>query len=211
MTDKEDIYAKTRSLYMDRIATLSRDRLRDVYGIDVHGNTLTVPFFGNPLTVDERDIVTAEGRPVPFEIVVVLARYLLMCPETLPVPGDWTAFRDFKDAGPLTVYYRDNVEGEIKNHFSDPANDITQAGMALGGYAPDLALSYDVVMAFDTLPHLSVLLLFNFPDEGFPSSCSLLFQDRADCLLDPESLAILGAVFARKLCGSDKAIRSPIS
>lgn len=207
--NRESVYAKTRNTYMAKILAMPRDRLKSVYRLDIRENRVIVPFFNESLTVTESTMVDSMEKEVSFEILVVVARYLLMCPESHTDQNDWAAFRDFKDAGPLTVYFRDNVEGEIKKHFSHLRHDLKQAGLPLGGYTPDMDLSYDFAMAFDALPRLPLLLLFNFPEDGFPSSCSVLFKGQADRLLDPESLAILGAVFARKL--TKTAIASPIS
>jgi hypothetical protein len=124
---------------------------------------------------------------------VILCKYLLLCP-THPTGGsEWVSFRDFKDSGPLTTYFDNDVEKPIARFFSGRTHLLEQASKSLEGYPPDLELSYDVSVGFDLLPRVPVLLLFNDRDEEFSATASVLFEKRADQYLDAECLAMSGS------------------
>lgn len=66
------------------------------------------------------------------------------------------------------------------------------AGKQLGGYPPQMPVTYDVALQFDALPKVPVLLLVNDRDAEFPARCSVLFERHAESYLDAECLAITG-------------------
>ena len=126
-------------------------------------------------------------------------KYLLLCPPYPPKASDWTAYRDMKDTGPLTVFFDHDVERIISDHFVGRPRALADAGRRLGAYPPGLDARYDVAAQFDGLPKVPVLMLFNDGDEEFPARCSVLFERRAEQYLDPESLAMLGSFLAHRL------------
>ncbi|MCP4719343.1 MAG: DUF3786 domain-containing protein, partial [Desulfobacteraceae bacterium] len=111
----------------------------------------------------------------------------------------WVAFRDLKDSGPLTVYFRDNVEQSIAKGFAGKVEELKQCMAALNGYAPGLDVSYDLAMQVDGLPKLPMVVLFNDAEELFPPKCSILFEKQAETYLDAECIAMLGHQLASQL------------
>lgn len=200
MADKSDIYSITSRKYLDAIMGMSWDRIRKVHCLETSDISITIPFFNRIVQISDKGFIDDTGKDVSFDVAVVLSKYLLMCPNTLYPDTTWVSFKDFRDSGPLTVFFEDHVEGKIKQAFSDFPETLKESCLALGGFTPQHQLSYDLVMAFNALPHIPVFLLFNQADEDFSSSCSLLFEARAERFLDPESLAIMAAVLAGKLC-----------
>jgi hypothetical protein len=192
-------------MYLEQIMAMSWDRLETTYGLDTRDRMIRVPFFRSLVQINKKGFFFSTDEKAPFDVCVIAARYVLMCPETLPTGKELSAFRDFKGSGPLTVFYADTVEGKIKKNIHDPTRNLKHACLELGGYQPNAPISRDLVMAFDALPHLTVYLLYDFPDEVFSSSCSVLFESRAQTMLDPESLAMIGAVLAQKLVALSKS------
>lgn len=198
MAAASPVFKKTYADYLAQIAALGRDRLGPMLGAGVDGRKITIPFLGRQFSVTDTAFVDAAGERVDFEGCVVLARYLLMCPDELPRETDWTHFRDFKETGPLTVYFDRDVEQALAGLFAEDITAAAAAVNALGGVTPDIGAAYDYVAQVRALPNVPVLILFNDADPDapadFPATCSLLFEKRADRFLDPESLAVLGRV-----------------
>ncbi|MFA6010170.1 MAG: DUF3786 domain-containing protein [Desulfobacteraceae bacterium] len=200
MDEKVHVFEKTLSTYQERLMAMPWDRLKSSRFFNVSGKNLSMPFFNDIFHVSEKGILCQEGTLTSFDVSVVIYNYLLMFQDDMEEGKTWVAYRDIKDSGPLSVYFADNVENKIAGAFSKKSTTIINACLAMGGYKPSSNLSYDVVMAFDALPSVRLLLLFNREDEDFPASCKVLFSQGVDQYLDPESLAILAAIFASRLC-----------
>jgi hypothetical protein len=156
--------------------------------------------------VSGKGIIDPSGKLPPLEVSVVLCKYIILCPDVKPTVDDWVSYRDFKDSGPLTSYFENNVGQSIANYFTDRLSELEKSCKALGGFPPDIELSYELSMQFNALPRVPVLLLFNDADDEFPAHCSLLFEGRAEKYLDAECLAILGmllSVYLRKRAEKD--------
>ena len=130
---------------------------------------------------------------------MVLCRYLIMCPSVEPKPKDWVAYRDFPDAGPLTVFWADTVEGAIAKTFAGHVYRLRRASQRLGGAPAGMEISCDLCCRFTPLPKVPLLLIFNDADDDFPAAASLLFEKRASRYLDAESQAILGHALVNRL------------
>jgi len=196
---KSSVFEKHYYDYVRQLADIDMAPLLPVIDIHMDGGTCIIPFFGEDYRVSEQGIADASGNLPSYEVCVMLCRYLLNCPLQLPVQDDWVSFRDFKDAGPLTVFYRNIVEGLIVRSFAGNIAGLQTAAETHGGHRPLLELSYDVVMRFVALPRIPLLLLFNDADDDFPPQCSLLFERRAESFLDAESIAIVGSILANRL------------
>lgn len=195
------VFKQTYRDYLDIVKKIDFSKKKDVAGIKKEGADLVIPFFDSVIRFTGTGFKDAEGHTPKFEVSVVLFRYLMMCPDRLPAKGDWTAFRDFPDAGPLTVFWSDNVEGPIVSHFTGRIDHLYRRCQAMGLKEPDLSVSYDLALTVDALPRVPMLLLFNDAEEGFSPTASVLFQKDATHYLDGESLAILGGIFAARITG----------
>jgi hypothetical protein len=131
---------------------------------------------------------------------VILAKYLLLCPERSHHDAEWVSFKDFKRATHFTNvnYFASDVERAIEKHFSGKLPELGEACRKLGG-TPTKMASFDLCMQFHALPRIDLLLLFNGADQEFPAKSTVLFQKHAEYYLDPESLAMTGACLAKKL------------
>ena len=204
MKNRSPVFEENYRFYIDRIKDIPLDRIASRLGAGTEKDGIVIPFFGRPYGVSAGGITDASGRKPPYFVCIVLFKYILMCPDQEPDIGDWVSFRNFKDAAPLITYFTKRVENDLTDHFSGQAGRLVSACRDIGGYPPELDLSYDVVMMFDALPKIPVLLLFNDQDDEFPAQCSVLFQQQTQDYLDMECVAGLGNVVAAQLIAADK-------
>ena len=136
------------------------------------------------------------GKQPSLDISVIIFKYLLMCPDVYPQEKEWVSYRDFKDSGPLTTFFANDVERAIVSYFTGKLSDMEKASKSLGGYPSDIEVTYDLSVQFDALPQVPILLLFNDADDEFPAQCSVLFERRAEKYLDPESLSMIGRLLS---------------
>jgi hypothetical protein len=190
------MFEKHYNDYLHRIACLDFDSIARKLGGKIHenpwGKSVKLPFFDTLYDISPKGIKDTSGQRPIYDICIILFRYLLMCPEIRPHDPQWVSFRDLKDAGPLTVYFRDNGEKAISDRFAGNTEKLKQCMTVLNGYAPDLNVNYDLAMQIDALPKVPMLLLFNDADEGFPADCSILFERTVESYLDAECIAMLG-------------------
>jgi len=196
MIPKSPVFERHYQDYLKRLKSLDFESIALKLGGQMHktqwGNSLTLPFFGNSYEISCQGITGPEGEKPGYDICIILCRYLLMCPATMPHEPQWVAFRDLKDSGPLTVYFRDNVEQAIAAQFSENLDGLKQCMATLEGHPPELEVYYDLAMQVDALPKIPMVLLFNDRDESFPVKCSILFQRNVEIYLDAECIAMLG-------------------
>jgi hypothetical protein len=193
------VFKQTYQNYLSRIKEVDAKPLEVKLGVHADSGAITIPLFGRPYTVYDNKISDPEGKRPSFDICIILCKYILLCPESLSGEKEWTAYRDFKDAGPLTTYFSNDVENAISAYFSGKLNELNTACELLGGRDPHLDVSYDLATTFDLLPRVPLLLLFSDGDEDFPAHCSVLFERRAESFLDAECLAVAGRLLFEKL------------
>jgi Domain of unknown function (DUF3786) len=199
MNEKLHVFEKTFKEYLEQIASMNFELSEDIIGIKVKKDKITIPFFEKPYLVSDKGIIDPSGRQPLFRECVVLCKYLLLCPDAAQQEEGWVAYRDFKDAGPLTVFFANSVEKPLGAHFSGRLAELEKSSKTLEGFAPDLRLTYDLCVQFNALPRVPILLLFNDADDEFPAHCSILFKQGSDNFLDAESLAILGGILSGRL------------
>jgi len=187
-----EAYEKIYAGYLVRLRGLDVRHLPERLGVEMEDTAVLVPFFGRIYRVSSEGIQGPDGARPPLDLCVILSRYLLVAPPVAAGEEDWVTFRDFKDSGPLTIYFANEVEGAITRRFSQRLSDLAAAGQALGGGGPDIEADCDLALRFEALPVVPLVLLFNDADEEFPARCSLLFERRAERYLDAECLAMLG-------------------
>jgi hypothetical protein len=199
MAELSPAFEKTYQIYLERIGRLAFKSLEKNLGVTVEKDEVIVPFIGKPYRVSAKGILDPAGQRPSLEICVVLSNYLIWCQDDYSIGDEWVSYRDFKDAGPLTVFYANSVEKPIARHFSGKLHELETSCLSCGGVASELEVSYELSIKFNPLPKVPMLLLFNDVDEEFPAHCSLLFEKHADKFLDAESLAILGMILSTYL------------
>ena len=192
MTSKDSVFEKTYKDYIAQVAGIDLKPIAQKLRVKVEGNDVTIPLFGKPHKVSESGITDPSGNQPSLDICVICCKYLLMCPDVYPTEKEWVSFRGLKDSGPLTTYFANDVERAIAASFAGRVDDMKEACKTLGGYPPDIEVTYDLSMQFDAVPQVPVILLFNDADEEFPPRSSVLFERRSEDYLDPECLAMVG-------------------
>lgn len=197
--EKEHVYEQTYQDYRSRIAAIDLKFAADKLDLQMSGDAVIMPFFGKPYRVSTQGIADPAGKQPHLSISVILCKYLLMCPMIVPLGGSWMSFKDFKDAAPLIQAFFNTVTLPLAESFSTRLADLESAAEKIGGYPPADDFPYDLSLQFDALSKVSLLLLFNDQDAEFPAQCSVLFEKRAEKLLDMECLAMVGMLFSEYL------------
>ena len=193
------VYNQTYQRYLEKLKTMRFEGRDTLLGITLESDTVLVPYFGQTLRLTADGLTNEAGQRPDFSDCVEVCRYLIMCPLFAPEQKDWVAYRDFPDAGPLTVFWSDTVERPLARTFSGAAGALEKACDSLGGTIPDMEIACNLCRQFTPLPRLPLLLVFNDADDEFPASASLLFEKRASTYLDAESQAILGRALSERL------------
>ena len=196
---EEHIYERTYKDYLSRIAEIDLKFTADKLALQMDDENVMVPFFGETYRVSQHAITDACGKQPHLSIIVILSKYLLMCPLIEPLGGNWMSFKDFKDAAPLVQAFFNTVTLPIAESFATRLADLDQACKRLGGYPPRDEYPYDLSMQFDALSKVPLLLLFNDKDEEFPAQCAVLFEKRVEKFLDMECLAMVGMLLSEYL------------
>ena len=199
MADRSPAFERTYKDYLEQVAKIDMRSINEKLGVRVEGNATIIPLFGKPIRVSPRGIIDHSGQRPSFDICVILCKYLLLCPDSISKETEWAAYRDLKDAGPLTAYFANDVERSIAARFSGRLRELETAGKALGGCPPEMEFSNDLSMRFEALPRVSLLMLYSDADEEFPAQCSVLFARCAERYLDAECLAMVGRLLFTNL------------
>ncbi|MDO9265100.1 MAG: DUF3786 domain-containing protein [Desulfosalsimonadaceae bacterium] len=204
--EQSDIFEKNYQQYCAQLAEIDFGSIKDRLGITGADGGIAVPFFNEIYLVTKNGITDATGSRANYVVSVILAKYILLCPDKLYHDPDWASFKDFKRNSQFTNvnYFSSDTEKTIEKQFSGRLDALKKACGELGGFPLEMDISYDVSVQFDALPRISMLLLFNDKDNAFPAKCTVLFQKHAEFYLDPESLAMTGAVLAKSLTSISK-------
>lgn len=187
--------------YCRQINALDLLSIKDILGIEIRGQEAFVPFLGEEYTVSNNGIADKFGHRPDYMVCVILAKYLLLCPDAPIVNKEWSALKDFHKVSQFTNLnvFTSDAERPISKIFSGRIGALADASKKLGGKPCGLDVSYDFTMEFSIVPKINILLLFNDSDDDFPAACSVLFQKQAEDYLDPESLIMSAITFTRQL------------
>lgn len=203
MEPKSLVFEKHYNDYLQRLDALDFDTIALKLGGQINKTpretSIILPLLGESYEISSQGIRDSSGEKPRYDICIILCRHLLMCPEILPHDRQWASFKDLKEAGPLTVYFKDNVEQAIAAGFAGKTEELKRCIAALNGYPPKLEVSYDLAVQVDALPKIPMVLLFNDAEESFPPECTLLFERQVETYLDAECIAMLGYRLARQL------------
>jgi len=204
MEGEETVFERNYEDYLAQLKNISIESIAPNLGGKVEEGVIKIPLFGINYEVSVSGITDPSGNKPAYDICVVLSKYLLLCPDAPPKEDEWVSFRDFKDSGPLTNYFNNDVERSITSYFKGRLAGLKKASKSISGHQPNLDVNYDLAMQFDALPMIPVILLFNDADEEFSAKCSVLFERRAEKYLDAECLAMLGWQLFNHLRRADK-------
>ncbi|HAY20736.1 DUF3786 domain-containing protein [Desulfobacca acetoxidans] len=196
-----DIFERHYIDYCDQIAKIDWTSRGDRLGIRHYDDQMVVPFFNRDYTVSGKGIFDSSGNRPEYMVCVIIAKYILLCPDQSYYDMEWVSFKDFKRTSHFTNvnYFASDTEQAIEKTFRNRLDDLFRVSEEFGGIHLEMRTSYDFSMQFKALPRISLLLLFNDGDEEFPAYCTVLFQKQAEYYLDPESLAMTSAFLAKSL------------
>ena len=196
------VFQKHYKAYISQLAGLDLAETGHGAGGRIHTGPeneirVAIPYFNKSYFVSAQGVENEAGNQPGYDICTILCRYLIMAQTWTkgPLPSGnpgWVNFRDLKDSGPLTVYFRDNTEAAIPNALAGKEDRLPDIMAPFNGTVPDLDLQYDLALEITALPKLPLLLLYNAAEPGFPAACSVLFQKNAETFLDAECLAMAG-------------------
>jgi hypothetical protein len=199
MPGPNTVFKETCQNYLKEIQRIDLQEISEKLGLTTHGDNFFIRCLNREYNISEHGFQTISHETAPYDVFIVLSRYLLMCPAVEPAGAELSSFRDFKDSGPLTVYFSHDVETKMARHFAGKKDELIMACRSMGGYESGVSAGYDVGARFDVLPKIPLVLLFNDRDNEFDATVTLLFEKRAESYLDAECLAILGNLLCQSL------------
>lgn len=201
MEQRAEVFEKHYQDYCERIAGVDLAGAADVLGASMDAGRLRIPFFGREYFVSKDGIFDEAGDRPGYTACVILAKYVLLCPDRVVDDPQWVSFKDFKKDSHFTNvnFFNSDTLRAVSSHFAGRGDLLKSACKKAGGFSPETGLSYDLIFQFEALPRVALLLLFNDGDEDFPAECNVLFPAHAQEYLDPESLAMTGALLAGRV------------
>ncbi len=194
MREKNEVFEKNYRGYLEQISRRDLGRAARILGGRIEEKEMHLSFFGTDYRISGEGISDASGKRASYRVCIIFFKHILLCPDTVPETGKWTAYREFKDAGPLIGFFAKDVEQALADHFSGKVGELEKNCRILGGFASEEELPYDLAVEFEVLPRIPMLLLCNDADEEFPARCTVLFRRSIGDYLDMESVAVLGSV-----------------
>lgn len=201
------VFETTMEDYLTQIGAIDLVSRAETLGATAREGALILPLYGIPYRVSKEGVFDADGQKADFAVSVVLCRYILQCPATVPTPGGWVTYRDFRDAAPLTGYFTTNTNKVIETTFRGRLAALEEACHRIGGRLLGEP-SFDLAVALDFLPRIPVHLRFNDRDDEFPAQSSVLFRQSAEHFLDMECLAIGGTLLTGLLINKSTGDKS---
>ena len=205
MTEQSKIFETHYEKYCQDIGACNLESAAQILGMALDGEAALVPFMGEEFRISGEGITDAAGQRPQYGLCVILAKYVLRCPEKVHHDPQWVAFRDFKKEAAVTNvnFFTSDVETAIVKRFQGRLERLAAAARRLGGKDHDSGAGWDLATVFTLLPRIRLLLLFNDRDEDFPCQGRVLFEKHAEIYLDPESLAMTGAALVKYLIRAD--------
>ncbi|HCY84021.1 MAG TPA: hypothetical protein DHV36_02680 [Desulfobacteraceae bacterium] len=211
MPDPSPVFDRHYEDYLKQLAAMDLSAVGSELGGEVtdtpEGVRVTFRYLGRTYHVSSQAILRPDGSRAGYDACIVLCRYLIMGRDRGKTASgrntkdntEWVGFRDLKESGPLTVYFKDNVESALTCVLTGKTDAAKAICATLEGRVPAIDLNYDLVMEIPCLPQIPMLLLFNDAEDGFPASCSVLFRGDVETYLDAECIAMTGYRLAAKI------------
>jgi hypothetical protein len=192
-------------VYKELLAQLSSvalaDRAHGLGGSQTEdGMELTM--FQRRFLITSKGVEALDGGGVPVRKRIIMCKYILQG-GSVPLTGQWVAYREFKDSSFFMSTFRSRVEDRLARHFSGRKDALETACKALNGQ-PAYGMGGDLCFRFEALPRVPLLLIFYEGEEGLPPGATVLFDRSASAFLDMECLAVLGWILTDELILMDK-------
>ncbi|MFW6333988.1 MAG: DUF3786 domain-containing protein, partial [Desulfosalsimonas sp.] len=103
-------FDETYRRYLAQLADLDIDRRGGILGAVMKAGTPEVSFLGNTYRVSAGGVSGSDGKRPSHAVSVVLLKYFILCPESIPENRGWVSYRDFRDAAPFAGAFAGNTE-----------------------------------------------------------------------------------------------------
>jgi len=159
--------------------------------------SFTVPFLGEDHTVSypEGVVKRADGSPAGGMEAILILHYLVHA-DGLANSGEWVAYRDLPGARYHEPAFKAEVEGPLSRGLAGRLESLRTWARE---EARALDLPGDVAAAWEILPRVPLLIIFNEADEEFPASARVLFDITAPNYLPTEDLSALAELAVSRL------------
>lgn len=201
-SEKSPVFEETYKGYLGKISKIDYLSKNESLGTRIEDNSLLIPLFDTIYRFGEDGISCSEPGALNAATQVMICKYILDCPVTLPAHLDdqLVTYREFKDSGPLISYFTTNTNKTLESTFRGDVDSLRQKGISMGGAVMD-SDTYDLSLQFFAFPRIPVIVNFNDVDELFPAVCSVLYRKSAALFLDMECLSMTGTLLTGKLIG----------
>ena len=200
MTPRAPIFDQILADYRQKVKDIDDGTRRcDALGVTQTQIGFTVPLFNQSITITADRITDENGASPSHSACVLACQYLLLCPKSPQPDHALVTYKDFKDAAPYVIGFKNTAEHAISKAFSGRLHALEMACHALNGQLFDTDVACQLAFQFQALPRVPIFLLFNDADDDFPAQCTLLFWKDAASYLDMECLAMIGAMLAHRL------------
>jgi hypothetical protein len=158
-----------------------------------------VPWFGDEVAVSypEGVVSRADGEKVGGIEELIILHYLVNA-DGIAVKGRWVSYRDLPGARYHEPAFYADAEGPLSLGLEGRLEALSSWAKS---HARHEDLPGDVAAAWDVLPRVPLLLIFNEKDEEFPASARILFDITASNYLPTEDLSVLAEIAVSRLLG----------
>ena len=120
MAIPSEIFEKNYQAYCDRLKTVDFERVKAVLGLVSDGGQLKIPFFDRQYQVSAEGILDDQGNRPDYHAFIILAQYILLCPDKIHTDEEWAAYKDLKRASQFNIanYFTTDAEQAIEKPFS---------------------------------------------------------------------------------------------
>ena len=120
MNHASEIFETNYNNYCRQIAGVNFSLIKNTLGIEGDEDRLVIPFLNRDYRISKNGITDASGDRPDYITCVILAKYVLLCPDHIHQNAEWVSFKDFRKTSHFTNlnFFRSDVEQAIVKGFS---------------------------------------------------------------------------------------------
>ncbi len=96
MFNGSEIFEKHYRDYCQQIGKVDFVAIKDKLGVQYDGDQLIVPFYNGRYVVSKDGIADSSGNRPDYMLCVIIAKYILLCPDELHQEAEWVSFKDLR-------------------------------------------------------------------------------------------------------------------
>ena len=158
---------------------------------------LKIPWFGEDYAVSypEGEVSRSDGERAGGIEELIILHYLVNA-DGIAVKEQWVSYRDLPGARYHEPAFHADAEGPLSRGLEGRLEALR---VWVEGHARPVDLPGDVAAAWDALPRVPLLLIFNERDEEFAAGARILFDITAPNYLPTEDLSVLAELAVSRL------------